>query len=421
MPIQDEIAYMKIHPAIGVARLANNTDYFEFFEAHAKGFSPPHEYMSDGERGDPKPGLDRLKRQAVKFKVFAYDSNNILLGELHELIPGAEVHWSAKVANRKLFNYTRKSPIQANLNSIEAQGTATSSTDLVPLNGQNPWDPTEEINLGSISGDGLFIPARGDVVRKDPNSTIDPFPADQSGYLQTTDSTCDGEIHAAVFDENGSPFVKDIISAWIVSAPSQHALTLTPAVAEEMNNNFGRFLPSNANQNKDWIKATKVLLGINGVIFDPTGLDVPMMRTLNADYKPGMEVNIEGTSRLESGINPADFFYPRGIGPIGQNEIRIQPSTAQSAGTLPGQLTSGLCSTWQGDMVACLNYWTAENPNQAYIRNQQETVIYEEGNVNRQMTTPEHINEWMDFRGIVEYEPDGADIRLEETYDPNRP
>jgi len=412
---------MKVHPAIGVARLSNNADYFEFFEAHANGFSPPQDYMSDGEAGDPKAGLHRLKKQAVRFRVFAYDSNKQLLGEIADVVPGSQVHWTAVVANRKLFNYTRRSQTVGDLDPIEAQGTATSSSDVVPLNGDNPWDAAQQINLGSISGEGVFVPAHGGVARERPNSTIDPYPANATGLLQTTDSTCDGEIRAVVFDEDGNPLEKEVISAWVVTAPAQHALTLTPAVAEEMANSFGSFQPTNANNNKDWIKATKTLLGINGPIDDPTGLDVPMMDTLNADYFPGMEVNIGDLTRLEPGIDPVDFFYPRGVGPIGQNEIRVQPSTARRAGAVPGQLTSGLCSTWQGDMVACLNYWTAENPNQAYIHGRAQTVIYQEGDPTRQMNTPEGINEWMDFRGIVEYRSEGTDIRLDETYDPNRP
>jgi hypothetical protein len=57
--------------------------------------------------------------------------------------------------------------------------------------------------------------------------------------------------------------------------------------------------------------------------------------------------------------NPAGAFYPRGQQHIGANEIRPNYASAK-----PGQLTAGLCSAWQTDLNACLNYWTSTFPNQ---------------------------------------------------------
>jgi hypothetical protein len=34
---------------------------------------------------------------------------------------------------------------------------------------------------------------------------------------------------------------------------------------------------------------------------------------------------------------------------------------------VPGQLTSGLCSTWQGDFTACVGYWVENLPPEAYL------------------------------------------------------
>jgi len=413
-----DVNYFKIHPAIGVARIANNDDYFEFYEAHARNFLPADEYMSGGGPNDPEPGKLRIKKQAVKFTVFAYDSNNEVLGTVEDLFPETEVKWTANVGNRKLYNYSEKRG-GTTINSITAAASA-SGLSVSELNGIDPWDNTKKVNLGAITGEGVFIPAKGGVARENEGSKIDRYPASASGNLECSDTSCDGEISAVIID-NGNPVNQSIIPAWVVSAPSQHALTLTPTMAVEMADNFGLFDPTNANNNKDWLRTTKSLLGINGAIYDPTGLDVLMMTTMNGDYNPGMEVNIGDMSRIENGVNPEKFFYPRNSGHISSNEIRIEPKDTTN-GTIPGQLTSGLCSTWQGDMMACLNWWTAENPSQAYGANgQKEIVIYQKNDPSRQMNDPEEINTEMDFRGIVGDSKEGANIKLEIIYDPNRP
>lgn len=416
-----DVSYFKIHPAIGVARIANNDDYFEFFKAHAQSFLPPEDYMSEGGPGDPDPGKLRIKRQAVQFKVFAYDGNNEPIGPVEELFPDVQMKWTAMVGNRKLFNYSEKKPGFDPINPINATASADQPDAVADLNGKNPWDDSEHIYLGSITGTGLFIPGKGGVTREKPDSPIDRYPASQGGQLQTTDSTCDGVIAVEIVSD-GQPVNQSVIPAWVISAPGQHALSLTPVMAAEMANNWGSFDPSNSNNNKNWLESTKSLLGISGDIYDPTGLDVLMMSTMNADYNPGMEVNLSNNSgRLETGTQAQNFFYPRNQDHIQENEIRVEPKD-NSNGALPGQLSSGLCSTWQGDMMLCLNWWTAENPSQAYGPDgNAEIVIYKEGHPDQQMDEPEEINKYMDFRGLVQDENVGNNIKLNLTYDPNRP
>jgi len=413
-----DVKYFKIHPSIGVARISNNDDYFEFFDALAHNFSPAENYMSKGGTDDPEPGKMRLKRQAVQFTIFAYGADGNLLGKLDQLFPDTQVEWTADVANRKLHNYSAQGGGQE-LPPVNAYGTARTPQEHAELTGSTPWKDHVFMNLGAITGKGLFIPAKGGVARKEPGSPIDPYPADGSGKLECTDTSCDGQISAAIWLGNTLLDIP-IIPAWIVSAPGKHALSLNPVITGKMDDDFGNFKPTNNNANKDWLKATTSMLGITGAIYDPTGLDVPMMSTMNADYNPGMEVNLGGY-RMERGTVPKNFFYPRGTGNINQNEIRVEKQSG-TMGAIPGQLTSGLCSTWQGDMVACLNYWTAENPNKAYdAAGQPKVVIYQDADPNRQMNTPEEINRSMDFRGVVDYKNDGDDIVLNLVYDPNRP
>ena len=79
-------------------------------------------------------------------------------------------------------------------------------------------------------------------------------------------------------------------------------------------------------------------------------MDIAMMKTMNAEYSPGMEICLQaGGTALP---DPASAFYPRGQQNIDTNEIRPSYETGRAK---PGQLTGGLCSTWQTDLTACLN------------------------------------------------------------------
>src|ERR1700692_4436925 len=83
-----DVVVFKVHPAIGVARLSANDDYFIFG-------SDPGSYKSN----------NLMKRQAVQFRVFAYGDNHVGLGELSADVMDAlsiTAVWSAKVANRKI-------------------------------------------------------------------------------------------------------------------------------------------------------------------------------------------------------------------------------------------------------------------------------------------------------------------------------
>src|SRR3954452_17775063 len=89
MPLPQGTVTLKIHPAIGFARLSTNPDYYEF------GLTPQTRYKSN----------NLIKRQAVRFRIFAYGANN---RGMQELTPawlaanGLRTVWHARVANRKV-------------------------------------------------------------------------------------------------------------------------------------------------------------------------------------------------------------------------------------------------------------------------------------------------------------------------------
>jgi L-Lysine epsilon oxidase N-terminal/L-lysine epsilon oxidase C-terminal domain/von Willebrand factor type A domain len=84
------IVSLKIHPAIGVARLGNSPD--EFFVGPERLWDPP----------DPPGGFKdtngRVKRQAARFRVFAYHDD----GSVKELTAAdATITWTVQLANKK--------------------------------------------------------------------------------------------------------------------------------------------------------------------------------------------------------------------------------------------------------------------------------------------------------------------------------
>jgi hypothetical protein len=92
----------KIHPAIGVARVGNSPD--AFFIGPETPDSPGVEIGADGAETSLKQykhnGL--VKRQAARFRVFAYEqdtSGNVeLVGEVSS---DARVEWTVDLVNRK--------------------------------------------------------------------------------------------------------------------------------------------------------------------------------------------------------------------------------------------------------------------------------------------------------------------------------
>ena len=89
----DEIVKVAIHPAIGIARVGNSpTDHF---------FAPevPCEPPSDPDRFRDPQG--RIKRQAVRFRIYGLNERGEVVRELTAKDPGVEIAWKVHVANTK--------------------------------------------------------------------------------------------------------------------------------------------------------------------------------------------------------------------------------------------------------------------------------------------------------------------------------
>lgn len=330
-----DVAAIKIHPAIGCARLANNDAYYEFFDFEVK-----RRAAEEREYKSLRDGQHWMKRQAVRFRLFAYGADGAELGELTDAIRAANgigVTWSASVANRKLHTWSNGAT------PVVAAEASASGGQSARLEGDNPWRPTK-VWLGDITGDGLFIPPKAGVYRKTPTTQVPPYGAhrNDNGVL---DTTSDGIVTAALTGATAIP----VIPACVIVAPQDFSPDVGPG---DINNDF----------NKDFVKETRALLGIaDEAALAGAGhaMDLAMMRTLNAQYSPGMEICLGDDNPALA--DPQRAFFARGEQHIHSNEIR--PSYGPGRAEL-GALTAGLCSTWQTDLTACLDWWTSTYPNQ---------------------------------------------------------
>ena len=372
-----KIDYFKIHPAIGFARLGGGIEgashdletdsYFEFFaqeklrkEDKAKNRTKDElkARYSYKKQGGLDTGKHFMKRQAVQYRLVGYDGQGKPLGYIENHKLGVKVTWKAQIANRKMYNWDASKPE----NKIVGPKTPVATQNApVALNG-NLWWNNEEVTLGHLTGEGLFIPPFNRIYVKD-GVEIQPYKANKS--RDCMDSTSDGWISASLeVDGAGIPDEK-IVPGWVVVGPPDHSPDITPVDLEGIKFNHGlqRVI---AGQTGDGIAGSPKISGAGNL-----PMDLHILNTANGEFNPGMEIVLaigskSGRSRAEIADAKNVFYQPGGSPYVKRNEIRVRQKNGNT-GTEPGQLTSGLCSTWHGDIEACTDYWTAEYPKSVYV------------------------------------------------------
>ena len=101
------ITSIKIHPAIGVARLGNSPD--EFFIGPERMWDPP----------DPAGGFKdaqcRVKRQAARFRVYAYHDD----GSIDEITAAeADISWTVHLVNKKAVSRNSGSAAELTIDPV---------------------------------------------------------------------------------------------------------------------------------------------------------------------------------------------------------------------------------------------------------------------------------------------------------------
>jgi len=84
-----QISKLRVHPAIGVARLGNSPKAYFFGPEHV---GAVHDGPFKDEQG-------RVQRQAARFRIYGYDAHDRLLGEV--TARDATISWTVHVANHK--------------------------------------------------------------------------------------------------------------------------------------------------------------------------------------------------------------------------------------------------------------------------------------------------------------------------------
>ncbi|MFN2606690.1 MAG: LodA/GoxA family CTQ-dependent oxidase [Acidimicrobiales bacterium] len=229
-----KIAYCAISPGIGIARLGSSPDaFFVGPEAPATASDPG---------GAFKDAAGRVKRQAARFRIFAYDSHDRVVGELTS--SEAEITWTVHLANKKASWFQ--------FNGYAAEQQANQSGQPLPLRNADVADRQSlvvdpgprSVSGPSQSGDGYRfeggtcygVPVPLGEVRTDeagrllvlggfgtsgsvtPDNPIVHY-ANNDGWY---DDTSDGPVTATVVLHGGSS-VPVRSSSWVIVAPPDFA------------------------------------------------------------------------------------------------------------------------------------------------------------------------------------------------------
>jgi hypothetical protein len=250
------IAKVRIHPAIGIARVGNSED--EYF------IGPELPYPAPQELGFYKDSAGKLKRQAALFRLYAYDAKGRVLGE----VTGNDgaVEWTVHVANKKAAWYDFDVALDipeatANNEQSQIRNAAFTGADRAKLvidpgprsiSGRNaaavPFDTGEfvgtKVYLGELRTDEagrlLFLGGRG----VSASFQIDTTPVTFANNDGWHDDTADGPVRATV-TIGGTAYDAD--PAWIVTAPPNYGPDIvTPqTLYDVLYDAFaGKFLPS---------------------------------------------------------------------------------------------------------------------------------------------------------------------------------
>ncbi|KAB8140810.1 hypothetical protein F8S13_22365 [Chloroflexia bacterium SDU3-3] len=111
-----DVAYAKIHPAIGIARVGNSTDPDGYYIGPQVLEPPPLLH------GAYRDSAGALKREVAEFRIYGYSGDGQVLCELH-MGAGVEIEWTVELANRKASWYNFEIALD-----IPEAATATPST-----------------------------------------------------------------------------------------------------------------------------------------------------------------------------------------------------------------------------------------------------------------------------------------------------
>ena len=255
------IARVAIHPGIGIARVGNSREPDSYFigpevtnpESY---YIPPDPLPSNGlmttERISYKDGKGAIKRQAARFRIYAYDEDGQVIREVTADDSNTEIIWTVEIANKKASWYEfiealdlegappaaqRNANIQPPPHDDDPNNNPRRKLEIRPnpqtISGQSQparrfddgrfMDAPLPVYLGELRTDSkgrlLFLGGYGESKSGYPNNPPASF-GNNNGWH---DDTSDGPVNATVII-NGQRFEAD--EAWVVTAPPNYGTSL---------------------------------------------------------------------------------------------------------------------------------------------------------------------------------------------------
>jgi len=249
------IALVKIHPAIGIGRIGNSPNEFYIGPEQLGAHSVP--------KGGYKDPQGRIKRQAARFRLFAYDHNGNLVEEL--TTKHAHISWSVHLANKKAA-WNQFDGLSPNAPLRNAGVTDRNSLIIDPghrsVSGPNKvahFDTGrflgQVVPLGEIRTDrqGRLIVLGGFGHSASPTNTPLTTFANNDGWH---DDVSDGPVTATVtLKGNGKTFAA--VGAWVICPPPKFAppidsiITLYDTLLQVAVDKLGLHLPTKPSFSKD--------------------------------------------------------------------------------------------------------------------------------------------------------------------------
>ena len=226
------IAYCKIHPSIGIARVGNSPEEYHLGPEVPGAFDPPEGgYKDDAAR-------PRVKRQAARFRIFAYDRSDSPLGEISPA--EASVTWTVHLANKKAewdrFEGRRgedlpldeRRPGAARNADIEDRASLIIDPGPRTISGPDQRATLDggrflgiDVPLGDIRTDGdgrlLVLGGFGTSAAADPSLPIVEYANNDRWH----DDTSDGPVTATVTFADGTSM--EAAPAWVIVGPPDYA------------------------------------------------------------------------------------------------------------------------------------------------------------------------------------------------------
>ena len=98
-PAGAAVAKVRIYPALGICRVGGSEKWF--FAPEVPGLPPKPD------DGNFKDGLEKIKKQAQRFRVYSFDADDNVIGE----VTGDGITWGVHLANTKANWYGFNNPL----------------------------------------------------------------------------------------------------------------------------------------------------------------------------------------------------------------------------------------------------------------------------------------------------------------------